>query len=564
MGSPAVSAAVPSTGWRRGRGATVLAVAVGFCGLVNIAQGLLPKEPDVLLWMEQFLPFAVSQRSGVLLLGGGLFLLLLSRGLYRRKRAAFLLTVGLLLASPLLHLGLAFDWHHAFVQLALAAALWRWRGEFQALSDGPSVRRAAWIAVLLIAVLTVFGLVSFHAFAAQIEGERGFARELQAVWELIFLQSTDTFTAAGPQAEVAFRTISDAGILFGLIALFLLLRPILPHRAGHGRDPERARAMIDAAGCDPLDEFALFSDKRHFISADGAALVSYAIWRDVAVTLGDPVGPPAAAAAAVAEFAVFCTRQDWHPVFYEVRGDHLEAYRAAGFRLFKVAEDARIPLGGFALAGRKFQNLRTAQNKAAKSGWTLDWMPGAALPESVHSELAPISAEWLAARHAIEMTFDLGSFNRESLAPAQVAVLRDHEKRALAFATWLPYARGSGMALDMIRHRPSDRGVVDSLIVGCLLDFQQRGVAEVSLGNAPLANVEPGSLDSLEEKAVRLLYQNFDRYYGYRTLFAFKDKFHPQWSGRYLAYLGVGNLGPAVAGVVRVHLPGGLAKFLRS
>ena len=550
--------------WARSKAPSFLAGAVALAGLINILEAVFVKQPDVLQWMEQFLPFSVSQRSRLLILGAGIFQFLLSRGIYRRKRAAFLISLGLLLGLPLLHLTSAFDWHHALVQIALAAALIHWRDEFRALSDGPSVRMAVWICVLLLTLLTIFGLVSIHSFAAQIAGERTFLRDVQTVWELVFLQSTDTLAPVGRQAEIVFRTISEAGLLFGLAALLLLLRPILPRRSGYQRDESIARALIDKWGADPLDEFALLSDKRHFVSKDRRAFIAYAIWRDVAVTLGDPVGPVESCRAAILEFVAFCARQDWIPVFYEVRGDLLDAYRDAGFRSFKVAEDARLDLRSFALAGRKFQNLRTAHNKIAKSGWRVDWHAGSALPPDLHEQMSAVSAEWLKARHAVEMTFDLGSMTAESLDNAEVSVLLDNTDRVLAFASWLPYAKGSGRALDLMRHRPSDRGTVDPLVVASLLKFQADGVNEASLGNAPLANIDGKDLDSLEEKAVRLLYERFDHYYGYRTLFDFKDKFHPVWSGRYLAYRGLGNLLPAVAGVVRVHLPSGLTRFLRS
>lgn len=546
------------------RAPSLLAAAVGVAGLINLVQAILPREPELLQWMEEFLPFTVSQHSRVLLLAAGLFQLLLSRGLHRRKHAAYLLTLSLLVVIPLLHLSSALDWHHAIAQLLLAGALVHWRKEFQALSDGPSVRWAAIIAGLLLVALVIFGVASFHTFGAQIDGERTLARDIQTVGELVFLQSTDSLVPTGPQAAGAFRAISNAGALFGLIALFLFLRPILPHRTTYLRRPGEARQIIDSCGVDPLDEFATLPDKRHFLSSNGRALVAYAMWRDIAVTLGDPVGAADDCRSAIKEFADFCRRQDWVPVFYEVRSDFLKVYRSLGFRLFKIAEDSRIDLGAFSLAGRKFQNLRTAQNKAAKSGWRVVWHSGATLDTSLRADLQEISQAWLEARHAIEMTFDLGSMDDASLARADVAVLEDSGGKVLAFATWLPYAQGGARSLDMVRHRPDDRGVIDPLIVGCLSDFRDRGIREVSLGNAPLANISQRDVDSFEEKAVRQLYERFDQYYGYRSLFEFKNKFHPQWKGRYMAYRGVGNLVPAIAAIVRVHLPAGLAKFLRS
>jgi lysylphosphatidylglycerol synthetase-like protein (DUF2156 family) len=76
----------------------------------------LPKSFEVLEWMAQYLPFHVSERSRMLLLAGGFLQLVLSRGLFRDKRTAWALSLGLLVTIPFLHLGRAFDWHHAMLQ----------------------------------------------------------------------------------------------------------------------------------------------------------------------------------------------------------------------------------------------------------------------------------------------------------------------------------------------------------------------------------------------------------------------------------------------------------------
>jgi hypothetical protein len=106
-------------------------------GVVNVVEGLLPKQVDVLEWMAQYCPFHVSERSRVLLLASGFLQLVLSRGLFRGKRAAGALSLGLLMMMPFLHLGRAFDWHHAVLQGLLIVAFVIWRSDFCALSDGP-------------------------------------------------------------------------------------------------------------------------------------------------------------------------------------------------------------------------------------------------------------------------------------------------------------------------------------------------------------------------------------------------------------------------------------------
>ena len=225
------------------------------------------------------------------------------------------------------------------------------------------------------------------------------------------------------------------------------------------------------------------------------------------------------------DFDLFCARQDWQPVFYETPEETAPAYRTAGFRTFKVAEDACIDLKAFTVSGGKFQNLRTALNKIRKAGWRYEWFCGGALEPSLQASLRAISDEWLSARHGAEMTFDLGSFAPESLKRAELCVLFDEKNLPTAFVSWLPYAQATGRSLDLMRHLSIHRGVMDALIAESLLDFQRRGLFQASLGNAPLANIESGSLDSLEEKVIRYLFERFEAYYGYKSLFEFKNKF---------------------------------------
>lgn len=545
-----------------GRPRSWIALWVAACGLVNLLEGLLPKDPEVLLWMAQFLSFEVSEHSRMLLLGAGFLQMVVSGALWRGKRNAWRISLGLLLVGPLLHLSRAWDWHHAIPQLLLAAVLVVCRGDFPARSDQPSLRRGLWIGAAGFLILTVFGVAGILSLGTAVRGDTSLSSVVQTVWELCFLQSTDTLLPATANAEVVFATISRAALALAIVLVFLALRPILLRRRSAA--PAGVSALLNAHGVDPLDGFALLPDKQHFLSPSGDAVISFALWRNVAVTLGDPVGEPSAARRAIGQFCDYCARQDWRPVFYEVRGDFLEDYRAAGLRTFKVAEDARVALPGFTLSGNKFQNLRTSRNKMSKAGLRVEWMRGGGIAPELWRLLHEVSSEWLSSRGATEMTFDLGSFSEASFREAEVCVLFDTASLPVAFLTWLPYAAGRGRALDLMRHRKDHRGLMDGLIAEALLELQKRGVEEASLGNAPLANVTPGEMDTLEERALRQLFDRFDRYYGYRSLFEFKQKFRPEWRGRYVAYEGLSQLVPAMLAIVRVHLPTGLLRLLKS
>lgn len=142
-----------------------------------------------------------------------------------------------------------------------------------------------------------------------------------------------------------------------------------------------------------------------------------------------------------------------------------------------------------------------------------------------------------AAVQGTEMTFDLGSFDLERIRKDGVAAIFNAEGKLEAFATWLSYRQGRGRCLDLMRSYPEPKGVMDFLIVESIDHFKGLGVEEVSLGNAPLANAEQDPcLYGREEKAVKFLFERFNRYYGYKSLFEFKKKYQPSWQGRYLGF----------------------------
>jgi phosphatidylglycerol lysyltransferase len=119
--------------------------------------------------------------------------------------------------------------------------------------------------------------------------------------------------------------------------------------------------------------------------------------------------------------------------------------------------------------------------------------------------------------------------------------------------------------LDLMRSHSSAKGIMDFLIVESIDHFREQEVEEVSLGNAPLANVEPNrQLYGREEKAVKFLFEKFNRYYGYKSLFEFKKKYQPVWQGRFLGFRPNVNLLLVALALVRVHLPQGLIRILRS
>lgn len=543
-----------------------LGLMVAGMGLAQISVALFPGEARYLQGIEPWTPFHIHFGSRALLLAAGVSLLALGRGIARRKRAAWWLAIGALGAGPLLHLGLDFSWRGALASAVPLVLLFKARRLFTARSDAASLRFAGGLAAGSAGALLAFGWVVLETHSIELEGKHNNIARIQAVAELVFLQSSDTLVARTPQAQTALYAISFAGAATVLLVILAALRPVLETPRPTVRETERARRIAQAEGRDPLNEFALADDKRLFFTRDGRSFVAYALWRNFALTLADPIGPVEGRRTSIREFIDFCEAQDWEPVFYETPTESTEDYAAEGFTVFKIGECAVISLPEFSLAGKKYQDLRTARSRAGREGLTLHWLtPGIPPEPALAAELRAVSDGWLARKRGGEMAFDLGAFSEEEIIARGAAVATGAGGRVEAFATWLPYRSGAGRCLDLMRSRPEVPGAMDFVIVESLLAFQAQGLAEASLANAPLANIRPASAgDSRHERAVRYVYENFNRIYGYKNLFHFKKKYYPRWSGRHLAYRHRGDLPFIACAIVAIHSPGGLWRILRS
>lgn len=543
--------------------AGLVAVIVGLSGVVQLVTALFPPGQWLEDQLENWTPFHIAMESQALLVLAGCAQLALGRGLWRRKRFAWWVTLIVLLVTALLHTGKDFDWQMAIGSLApLAVLLWQ-RKQFVAQSDSGSLRWVWIIGLPALAAVVTFGYFAVRHFGVSAEGNHTVAGTLQSVLELIFLQSTDTLRATTQQAQAAFFAVSFAGVALGLMVLALVLRPVLLKYPPTPIELQRARRIVDAYGDNPFDEFALASDKRYFFATTNRSVVAFALWRNYALTLSDPIGPADERERVVAEFLTYCEQQDWEPVLYQVGPDHLELYAKFGFKCRKIGEQTRIPLANYPMAGPKFQKLRASSYRAGREGHTFFWYPGVGpVDAKIEAGLKHVSDAWLKAKDGREMAFDMSSFNIEEIRLRGAAVALDANGNVAAFATWLPYRQERGRCLDLMRYDSPVHGIMDFVIVESIRAFRDKGLDEVSLANAPLANTaEP---ENTHDRAMRYIYQNFNRLYGYRTLFEFKKKYFPVWRGSYLAYRSTAKLPWIGYAMVSIHVPGGVWKLLRS
>jgi phosphatidylglycerol lysyltransferase len=79
-------------------------------------------------------------------------------------------------------------------------------------------------------------------------------------------------------------------------------------------------------------------------------------------------------------------------------------------------------------------------------------------------------------------------------------------------------------------------GTMDFLFIELLLYARTRGYRYFNLGMAPLGGVGETRYARAGERVAGLAFQYGNRFYNYKGLRSFKEKFHPEWRSSYFAY----------------------------
>ena len=100
---------------------------------------------------------------------------------------------------------------------------------------------------------------------------------------------------------------------------------------------------------------------------------------------------------------------------------------------------------------------------------------------------------------------------------------------------------GDEFSIDLMRHTAkAPRDVMSYLFIKSMLWGKARGFRYFSLGMAPLSGMHADR--SLWEKAGAMIYRHGEAFYNFQGLRAYKEKFNPAWSPRYLVYPAVVDL----------------------
>ncbi len=512
--------------------ARLAAVLTALMGVVNVLSAVQPALLEPVAALAELSPIAMRESGRVTAVFTGFMLLLLARGLWRHKRAAWWLTLAILSVAMVGHL-LQDDIAALTLTILLVIYLISQRSHFHALSDAPSVWQGVQVLIAAAVFTLAYGTVGFY-FLARLQGE---SFNFIASWQRAALLFT-TLTEPSLQLQNPTDIFADSIYIVGAAtlgyAVILLLRPVLLPSPATTTAHRRAEKIVAAYGRSALSPLALLPDKSYYFSP-GGSVVAFAHHKRTAVALGDPIGPPQDLADAVAGFSDFCMRHDWQPIFYRTQEDALSVYQEAGLQTLLIGQEAILDLTD-AQADDTLPELAQVQVLQPP------------FPAELLAQLRLVSDEWLALTGREERPFSWGWFGRAYLNLGVIAVLRIPSMGYAAFATAIPVAGTNELALGLLRHRRQvEPDSLAALIPALARWGQLQGFAHLSLGMGSKERVvlQVQEKRPLWNRLLQKLHLRMTPMSGYETQFVLQEQFASRWEPRYLAYPGAGSL-PAI------------------
>lgn len=524
----------------------LMAALALIAGLWLLVSGVTPFTDDARETLVQLrVPLPLIEASHFLGSVAGIGLLLVARGLLHQLDAAWWAALVLSLVAAVLALPKGIAVNEAALLLTLATLLVISRRQFDRRSSLFAQRLEPEWLLALGGVIAACVWVLFFAYQ-----EVGYSNRLWWQFEL---------DAQAPRSLRALMGVALVALAFGL---WQLMRPPAGEVAQTSpEDMARAAAIVRANpssdGC-----YVFVGDKHLMFSPSGKSFLMFGKQGRTWVSLFGPFGESREWSDLVWRFIEVANDHGGRAAFYQVRPVALPLFLDCGMRAFKLGEHAHVTLPDFSLKGAKRANLRSGVNRGEREGLKFEVVP----PEQV-AELLPalreVSDAWLAEQRGREKSFSVGRFDADYLVRLPVAVVR-REGRVIAFANLLTTDAHDEASIDLMRYLPgSPPGTMDFLFAKILLHLQGQGYERFGLGMSPMAGMAERRRAPRWQRLGRLLFEYGDRFYNFRGLRSFKDKFEPTWEARYLA--APGGLTPVlvladVAALIGGGTRGGIAK----
>jgi lysyl-tRNA synthetase, class II len=480
----------------------------------------------------------VTRTSDVII---GLLLLMLARGLRRRKRRAWQAVIALLAFDVVFHLThfRAMPVSGVVALVLLAVLLYR-HGDFYAVGD-PRDRRTV-LPVFVALVVMDFAIGLGYLAVGPLAGSYTFPQRLQDVlYELVGAYGPVQWASDG-RGDLYHVLTSALGAFTLVVTLYLLLYPAHPRARLTASDEASIRALLAKHGDrDSLGYFALRDDKSVIWSPSGKAGICYRVVAGVMLAAGDPVGDPEAWPGAIAEFLGEAAKHAWRPAVMGCSELGAEVWcREGDLTALELGDEAIVNVTEFSLNGRQMRNVRQMVNRVAKAGYTAEVRRVGDIPRPELDQIIRDADLWRGTTVERGFSMALGHIGRVG-DESCVLVTANEDGVLKAILHFVPWG-SDGLSLDLMRRDKSAQGGLnDFLIVEAIKAAPGLGIKRVSLNFAMFrAVLERGERIGAGPvlKAWRGLLVFLSRWFQIESLYKFNAKFCPVWEPRFFVFPG--------------------------
>ncbi len=529
----------------------IITLLTGLVGVLNLFEAVTPGLPARIEILQEIYPFEVRAGSHIFAAMSGFILLTLASRLWRRKRVAWLLTIGLLIISIVSNFLKGLELKTTIPAIILLVLLLVLRKQFTALSDRPSVAQGVRVLIGALLFTLAYGTTGFFLMEKQYTTQFNFP---QAIIQTLAIFLTTDNAGLEPTTRFGEFFITSLYIIAAsslIYALWMLLRPVILKVGGTESERQQAKAIIEQHGRSSLAHFCLLPDKNYYFSPSGKTVIAYVPKGRGAISLGDPIGEPEDFKDAIIGYQEFCAQNDWYPAFYQTLPEHLHLYKSLGFKAVKIGQEAIVQLHNFSIQGKAGRNLRNALNRFNKLGYSTKFYQPP-ITDELLDRLKIISDQWLNEMQGSEKQFSLGWFDYDYLRGCEIATVESEQGEIIAFANIISEYQLNEITIDLMRKlNQAEHGVMEFLLVSLFQHFKELNYDSFNLGLSALSGLKKNRESPRLEGGLDYLYQHLNRFYNFQGLHGFKEKFNPRWEPRYLIYPNLATLPDVVVALVR-------------
>ena len=511
-------------------------------GLFDILANVSRKFRTPVHKLNNFFPVFLNGSALATAIFTGLILMILARGLSRRKRRAWVLALAILAVNLATEI---FRTNHHPVQILLSilsiVALVVFRNSFYAKSD-PSTRLQPLIGfgvALLVFFIASLLLLRFRSHD-EIIGNPSIKNIFLFIIEgLVGVAGPVKFTSERASDAIAF-TLGTFGVFTLIVPLWLYFRRVKPIPKMSDDDMNVVRKLIKHdLEQDSLGYFATRRDKSVIWAANRKAGIAYRVQGGVMLASGDPFGEYSLWPEAIAEFLKVAQEHAWTPAVMGCsdRGGQVWVEHA-GMIAIDIGDEAIISVKDFTLEGRPMANVRQMVNRIKRKGYSCTTHKWSELDESIRMQLRELAHEWRYGVGERGFSMSMDRFGEDDDPDTYITIAR-YEGEIKGLLYYVPWTTNA-LSLDrMQRERGTDAGVNELMIVETVEYARANNLAYVSLNFAAVRSLFERA-DKISAgpitRGMRNLIRFSSNFFQVESLYRFNAKFQPGWETRYVLY----------------------------